>query len=116
MTIIEQIRKEADLNECEGRLGSAWDLRHIADRLERSGALVPVSVGEALSVRRMPYAGLFTCDHAGLWRLVGSRWTGNEYEAQVLNLLTGQETYLTERAQVQPVRLERWEDNNVLGT
>lgn len=83
--------------------------RHIdAEELERlaaSGALVPVPDGEPCSAYSLRIGNILTCDHDGVWQVMGGNWVNSEAWVSVRNLSTGEDTELLHSAMVQPIRL-----------
>jgi len=81
MTIIQEMRRIAERCENQGMVTIAVDARDLADRLERSGALVPVPDGEACEISRIAICGCFlfngtafrlysfSCEDFGAWQL-----------------------------------------------
>lgn len=98
MTIIEEMR---------AALPPYVDIKRVrewADRLERSGALVPVPDGEVCGVWDAGFLRYFQCEHSGVWRLCGC--TTNHMEpCDIKNISDGRIVELINNAPVQPVRL-----------
>lgn len=105
MNIIDELNRQAETHEIFDRHCSAADLRRIADRLAASGALVPVPDGEPCSAYSLRIGNILTCDHDGVWQVIGGNWSNSEAWVTVRNLITGEETNLLHSTLVHPVRL-----------
>jgi hypothetical protein len=81
MTIIQEMRRIAERCENQGMVTIAVDARDLADRLDLSGALVPVPDGEACEISKIAICGCFlfndtefrlysfSCEEFGAWQL-----------------------------------------------
>ena len=104
MTIIQEMRRIAERCENQGMVTIAVDARDLADRLECSGALVPVPDGEVCGVWDAGFLRYFQCEHSGVWRLCGC--TTNHMEpCDIKNISDGRIVELINNAPVQRVRL-----------